>query len=102
METCINYCEPGYAYMSTDERRWITHLKKLAKDRPEEMIIIKYPEENNGVLYCKFPQKWARVSPPRQVVISDEKRADLLQNIELARETKARKRQERMSANDQN
>ena len=76
-ETCINYCEPGWAYMSSDEARWINRIRKLAAKYPDECIIIKQPGDNGGFIYCKFPQKWARVNPPKQVVLSDEERADL-------------------------
>lgn len=75
METCINYCEPGWAYMSSDERRWINHMRKLAELRPAECIIIKQPEDNDGFIYSKFPVEWTRVAPPRQVSMTDEQRA---------------------------
>ena len=29
---CINYCEPGWAYMSSNEQRWKNKLRKLARD----------------------------------------------------------------------
>lgn len=75
METCIEYCEPGWAWMSTDERRWINKLRKLAHERPDECIILKQPEENDGFIYAKFPQKWVRVNPPKVVNMTDEERA---------------------------
>ena len=81
METCINYCEPGLAFMSSDERRWINHLRKLSVSRPYECIIIKQPEDNDGFIYVKFPQKWVRVKPPNQVIITDEERARRRENI---------------------
>lgn len=75
METCINYCEPGWAFMSTDERRWINKLTRLAKEKPDECIILKKPEDNGGFIYAKFPQKWVRVNPPKVVNLTDEERA---------------------------
>ena len=92
METCINYCEPGWAYMSSDERRWISHLRKLADAHPDECVIIKQPEDNGGFIYCRFPQKWARVNPTRQIVMDDEKRANLCKNLQKIRESKQSKR----------
>ena len=89
METCINYCEPGWAYMSSDERRWINKLRTLAEKHPDECVIIKQPDENDGVIYGKFPQKWMRVAPPKQVVMSDERKAFLAQKLEQYRRTKA-------------
>ena len=75
METCIEYCEPGWAWMSTDERRWINKLRKLAKERPDECVILKQPEDNGGFIYAKFPQKWVRVNPPKVVNLTDEQKA---------------------------
>lgn len=92
METCINWCEPGWAWMSSDERVWINRLLKLAEERPGEVVIIKRPEENQGVIYCKFPQKWARVRPPKEMHLTDERRADLLKNLQEIRESKTKAR----------
>lgn len=73
METCFNYCEPKTAFFSSDERKWITHIRKLAKKNPEVMII-KQPEENDGCIYCKLPAEWLKVSPPRKLNLSEEQR----------------------------
>ena len=81
METCIDYCEPTWAFMSSDERRWVNRLKNLNKDYPDECIIIRQPETNEGVIYAKFPIKWVRVKPPKQIYMTDEekrKRAEIL------------------------
>lgn len=75
METCINYCEPGFAYISSDERRWINRMNKLADEYPDDCTIIKRPEDNGGFIYCRFPQKWARVNPPKRVAMTDEEKA---------------------------
>lgn len=88
METCIEYCEPGWAWMSTDERRWINKLRKLAHDRPEECIILKQPEENGGFIYAKFPQKWVRVNPPKVVNLTDEQKAARAEALLKARQGK--------------
>ena len=80
--------------MSSDEIRWIRHLKRLAAERPDECVIIKEPEDNDGFIYCKFPQKWARVKPPKQVVMSDKRRADLRKKLEEYRKTAQEKRNE--------
>ena len=90
METCINYCEPGYAFMSTDERRFINLLRKFAAQKPDECIILKQPEQNGGFIYAKFPQKWVKVRPAKEISITDEKREILRKNLEeiRARRTK--------------
>ncbi len=88
METCINYCEPGWAFMSTDERRWINKLHKLAKDRPDECIILQEPDYNDGFIYAKFPQKWVRVNPPKTVNLTPEQRIARAEALIAAREAK--------------
>ena len=85
METCINYCEPGFAYISSDEWRWIQRVRSLADDHPDECFIMKQPEDNGGFIYAKLPQKWVKINPPRKgVPLSPEERAirteRLLQN----------------------
>ena len=90
METCINYCEPGYAYMSSDERKWINAIRKLAEQKPDECIIIKQPEQNGGFIYAKYPQKWVRVRPPKEMVMTDEKREILRKNLQEIRESRAK------------
>lgn len=91
METCINYCEPGWAFMSTDERRWINSLQKLSKNRPEECVILKKPEDNDGYIYVKFPQRWIKVRPPREGrPMTDEHKAAVMQALSKYREEKAK------------
>ena len=87
METCIDYCEPDWAFMSSDERRWINRLEGLHKERPDECIIIRHPAENNGVIYAKFPIKWVRVKPPKQVYLTDEEKAKRAEILRQSRQT---------------
>lgn len=71
--------------MSTDERRWINKLRKLAHDRPDECVIVKQPEDNGGFIYAKFPQKWVRVNPPKVVNLTDEQKAARAEALLAAR-----------------
>ena len=75
METCFNYCYKKYqndnvAFFSSDEQKWITKMRKLASEHPDEITILKQPEDNDGTIYCRLPQSWLRVNPPR--VLSEE------------------------------
>lgn len=88
METCIEYCEPDKGYMSSDERRWINHMRKLAKEHPGECVILKQPEENDGFIYAKFPAKWAKIKPPKVVVLTDEQKAERVRTLMEARQNK--------------
>lgn len=81
METCINYCEPGNAYISSDERKWINKIRKLNSERPNECIIIDEPEDNGGFVYAKFPISWIKVRPPKNVSMSDEQRAKVAERL---------------------
>ena len=88
METCIEYTEPGTAFITSNERKWCTAIKKLAAQHPD-CVILAQPETNNGFIYGKFPSKWLKIKPPREIVMSDEKKAilaeKLRENIERAR-----------------
>ena len=86
VETCINYCEPGWAYVSSDERKWINRLRNLAKDKPEECVIMKQPEDNGGFIYGKVPQKWVRITPPRVHELTDEQKAKGAERLRIYRE----------------
>lgn len=74
METCINYCESGWAYMSSDEQRWKNRLIRLAREHSEDCIILKKPEENDGFIYAKFLQRWVRVKPPQTRIMTEEQK----------------------------
>ena len=86
MDTCINYCEPGWAYVSSDERRWINKLCKLAEEHPQECVVLKNAEDNGGFIYAKVTQKWVKISPPRQVILTDEERQRRRDLLARARE----------------
>ena len=93
MDTCINYCEPGYAFMSSDERKWINHLKTVAKSHPE-CVILNLPEDNDGFIYARFPQKWVKVSPPKKMSMTDEQRAERARKLQEGRARKQRLKEE--------
>lgn len=82
METCFNYIyekgrNDGIAYFSSDEQRWITKIHKLKASHPDDVEIIREPEDNDGCIYCKLPQKWLKVSAPKAV--SEEQKERLKQ-----------------------
>lgn len=66
METCFDYTDKC-AYFSSDERKWITKITKLAQSRPDEVTILISPEKNDGCIYARVPASWLKISPPRQV-----------------------------------
>ena len=50
METCFNYCDKEHGYFSTDERRFITKVRRLQEKFPDRVRIIAEPEDNDGCL----------------------------------------------------
>lgn len=76
METCFNYTGDT-AYFSSDERKWITKIRKLKEQHPDEITILAEPETNDGCIYCKLPAYTLKIQFKREV--SDEER-------EIARE----------------
>ena len=64
IETCFNYCSKLEAFFSSNERRWITRIHRLAKKYPEKVRIIKEPEENDGTVYVSLPVSFLRIQGP--------------------------------------
>jgi hypothetical protein len=81
METCFNYCNPKLAFFSSDERKWITRVRKLKEQHPDQVQIIAEPETNDGCIYCKLPADWLRIGPKRQVNMSDERKQELAERL---------------------
>lgn len=65
-----------YASISTDERTYITQIRKLAEKYPEDVIIKREPEENDGCMYAWLPAKWFRLQKPKTLNLTEEQRAE--------------------------
>ncbi len=85
METCFNYTDTETCYMSSDERKWINRIIKLAKEHPDEVHIIKYPDYNDGCIYATIPAKWVQVKPPRVVNMTDAQKEIASQRLRAYR-----------------
>ena len=77
METCFNYCNKEHGFFSSDERKFITKVRKLKEQYPDRVRIIKEPEENDGCIYCELPTEWFMIRVPRKVDLTDEQRQEL-------------------------
>ncbi len=77
METCFNYTEREHGYFCSDERRFITKVRRLAEKYPDKVRIIKQPDENDGCIYCELPTEWFSVRPPKKMNYTDEQRAKI-------------------------
>ena len=73
MDTCFNYTGET-AFFSSDERRWITKIRKLAEQNPDEVTIIRQPEENDGCIYAKILPEYVKIAPNRKLNLTDEQR----------------------------
>lgn len=71
MDTCFNYTGE-MAFFSSDERRWITKIRKLAEQNPDEVTIIRQPEENDGCIYAKLPSSYLKIQPKIKRQLTDE------------------------------
>ena len=74
METCFNYCDKDHGYFSSDERRYVSKIRKLKEKYPEQVRIIAEPEGNDGCIYCELPTTWFSIRPPRKLDLTDEQR----------------------------
>ena len=74
-ETSYEYfTDDKLAVISTNEKRIVNQVLRLADERPEDVVIQFMPEKNDGILVAKVPRSWIKKpSPPRAV--SDEQRA---------------------------
>jgi len=90
IETCFNYCEIDKGFFSSNEKRWITKVTKLAEQYPDECQILKQPESNEGFIYAKLPTKWLKIGPPRKVEMTDEQKAELSERMRKIRKERAK------------
>ena len=74
METCFNYCEPKKGFFSSDERKWISYMRKLNSRYPDEVIILRQPEDNDGCIYVQLPPSYMRFYGKRQSNMTEEQR----------------------------
>ena len=87
METSFGYCDRETAWFSSDERRWITKIRRLAEKFPDQVRIIKQPEENDGCIYACLPSRAMKINliSPRQM--TDEQRAIAGERLKSARKS---------------
>ena len=88
IETACEYTDDKIMRVSTDEKKMINRLLKFAKDRPNEVEIIRYPEENDGCLYLKCPASYLKITPPIKKTMTDDQRIALQERMKLMRKMK--------------
>ena len=81
VDTSCEYDDRKVMWVSTDERRMITRMMKLAAQYPDEVEIIARPENNDGCLYMKCPANWLFIRHPRKVEMSEERKEAMREQL---------------------
>ena len=81
IDTGISYSGGEWMYISTNERRIMTMVRKLAEKKPERCVIVKRPEDNDGIIYAKFDPKFLRLTAPREIHLTDEERMEMAEKF---------------------
>ena len=85
VETACEYLDDKVMRISTDERRMINRMMKLAEQYPDEVEIIERPETNDGCLYMKCPADWLLIRHPKKMNYTEEQRAAMAERIKNIR-----------------
>lgn len=77
METSFSCTDRDKGYISSDERKFINKVRKLKEKYPDEVRIIREPEQNDGCIYAEIPSKWFSIRPPVKRVLTDEQKQEM-------------------------
>ena len=71
------------ATVTLSQGRYKTKVEKLAKERPDECkILARNPD---GTILAHVPTSWVKISPPRKVEMSEDRKEQLRQQLASAR-----------------
>lgn len=88
-ETGFEYLiEDSHATVWSSERKWINKIIKLQQEHPNDVEIKYLPENNDGTILAHVPKNWLKISPPRQVNMTEERKAQLAEHLKIARQNK--------------
>lgn len=79
------YSDEKTATMNSNEAIWIKRLTALAEQYPNDVVIRKTPEDNNGVIFVSLPKKWLKIKPPAKRTLTDKQRAELAERMKRVR-----------------
>ena len=91
MDTSLSYVNRDAAFFSSDEQKWITQIRKIKEQYPDEVEIVKQPEENDGCIYAKIPVSWFKIKPKRKVDLTEEEREVLRERMLKNRKDRTKK-----------
>lgn len=90
METCFNYCDTKKAFFSSDERKWITRVRKMIEQYPDQVRVIALPENNDGCICVELPASWLKIQPKKKVVLTEEEKQALAARLRNYPRTQAK------------
>jgi hypothetical protein len=83
-ETVYEHLAGNKTFAITAVEQWsITMIKRLAKERPDEVEIIA--ENADSSLLARVPFDWMRIVPKKKIVLSDERKAELAERLRSSR-----------------
>lgn len=84
-ETAIDHIKGDtHCSVSTGEQAVRNRLAKLAERYPDDVKLVS--NNADGSVYYHIPFKWVKLSPPRKVEMTDEKRVALANRMRAMRE----------------
>lgn len=87
IETSIEYITiDKHATFCSGERKWVNKINKLHEQYPDEVQIIQSPESNGGIILAHIPKSWLKVSPPKKVNMTEERKQQLSERLKKTRE----------------
>ena len=84
-ETGISHVYGGQAYVSSSETTIINRILKLKEENPDDVHIIRMPEDNDGCIYVRMPFSFVKLAGPRHLNLTDEERALRAQRLRNVR-----------------
>ena len=91
METALEYLDDKIMLVSSDQQKIINKVRKLAEAYPDKVTIKRQPEQNDGCIYATMPAEWLKLSPPKQIEMSDEQKAEVAERLKNARAIRTEK-----------
>lgn len=74
------------ATVTLSQGRYKTKVEKLAKERPDECKILA--RNTDGTILAHVPTSWVKISPPRKVEMSEDRKEELRKQLANARNKK--------------
>lgn len=90
-ETSLDYLSvDGYAVFTSNERKWVNKIQKLKEAHPDDVVITAHPEGNDGYIVARVPKNWFKLTPPRKINYTEERRAAFSERMRALRKNECR------------